>query len=143
MDILNEKFLNEKRKVAIIMDNCTSHYIESGSLSNIKIFFLPSNTTPISQPLDAGFKFTLYVILFLKGIIELCKRSYRKKLIKKKLDFIYRNENLEEKLFIDFYSAVNLFAQSFLEIPKEIIVNCFKNRGFNFKFFPVDLQVYL
>jgi hypothetical protein len=52
--ILNVKFRAEGRFVALLLDNCSSHHIDEALLTNIKLFFLPPNTTAIAQPLDAG-----------------------------------------------------------------------------------------
>ena len=47
-----------------ILDNCPAHpYIQD--LVNIRLVFLPPNTTPLSQPIDAG-------------IIRAVKHHYRK-----------------------------------------------------------------
>jgi hypothetical protein len=52
---LNAYFKSNNRFVAMILDNCTSHNIDTSLISNIQFFFLPANTTAIGQPLDAGF----------------------------------------------------------------------------------------
>ena len=45
---LDRKFLSEGRNVALVIDNCPAHpHIEN--LKAIKLFFLPPNTTSISQ----------------------------------------------------------------------------------------------
>ena len=44
---LNKKFESEKRKVALIIDNCPAHPIIE-NLSHIKLVFLPPNTTSVS-----------------------------------------------------------------------------------------------
>lgn len=50
---LNQKFVEDNRSIILMLDNCTSH-INLSNLSNIKLIFLPSNTTSLIQPLDAG-----------------------------------------------------------------------------------------
>jgi hypothetical protein len=61
----------EKRKILLFVDNATSHPKDL-KLKNIKIVFLPPNTTSICQPLDQGiiknFK-TWYRALILKHIL--------------------------------------------------------------------------
>lgn len=52
--MLNVMFKNKKRNVAIILDNCSSHSVDTKLLTNISLFFLPPNTTSIGQPMDAG-----------------------------------------------------------------------------------------
>ena len=48
---LENKFEKEKRKIALIIDNCTAHP-EIGGLKAIDLFFLPPNTTSVLQPMD-------------------------------------------------------------------------------------------
>jgi hypothetical protein len=51
---LDQHFIQERRKVAIIVDNCASHNIDKSALKNITLYYLPPNTTSVGQPLDAG-----------------------------------------------------------------------------------------
>ncbi|XP_062501384.1 tigger transposable element-derived protein 4-like [Corticium candelabrum] len=67
---LNAKMLGQKRKIALILDNFSGH--PQVALSNVKVFFLPPNTTSIVQPMDAG-------------IIKNLKFHYRRLLMKKPL----------------------------------------------------------
>ena len=64
----DRKFALEGRKVALVIDNCTTHpNIES--LKSITLFFLPPNTTSCLQPMD-------------QGVIQLLKCKYRSRIIK-------------------------------------------------------------
>ena len=58
LDILNkinQKLARQKRKVILFLDNVSSHSQDLvGKFSNIKVVFLPKNTTSRLQPLDAG-----------------------------------------------------------------------------------------
>ena len=49
---LNQKMKNENRKVVLLIDNASSH--SHLVLSNVKLVFLPANTTGVLQPLDVG-----------------------------------------------------------------------------------------
>lgn len=62
MKRLNNAFAYNKRSVAILVDNASVHKIKC-ELSNIKLIFLPANTTSKLQPLDAGkcFKTWLFI----------------------------------------------------------------------------------
>ena len=66
----NRKLLLEQRKVVLILDNASCHPKSIiDSFSQIKIIFLPKNTTLRLQPLDAG-------------VIQNFKVKYRKRLVK-------------------------------------------------------------
>ena len=66
LNSINMQFKNQKRKVLLFIDNAPSH--TESELSNIKLIFLPANTTTITQPLN-------------QGIIKNFKVFYRKKLV--------------------------------------------------------------
>ena len=49
----DNKFLAQKRKVALVIDNCPAHP-DVENLIAIKFVFLPPNTTTKTQPMDQG-----------------------------------------------------------------------------------------
>ena len=61
------KFQKENRKIALIIDNCPAHPTIA-DLSNVKLIFVPSNTTSVSQPMD-------------QGVIKCLKAFYRRRLV--------------------------------------------------------------
>ena len=65
---VNNKLIKENRNIILFVDNCSAHPILS--FSNIKIIFLPPNTTSKLQPMDAG-------------IIKVFNGLYRVKMAKK------------------------------------------------------------
>ena len=64
---LNNLMLASNRNILLLLDNAPVH--PSIELSNVKLVFLPPNTTAGTQPLDAG-------------IIKSFKYHYRKQLLK-------------------------------------------------------------
>jgi hypothetical protein len=48
----DDEMILKKRHVALIIDNAPSHKIIN--TKNVKVFFLPPNSTGVLQPLDAG-----------------------------------------------------------------------------------------
>ena len=49
----DNKFEGQNRKVLLIVNNCTA-YPEVGGLKAFGLYFLPPNTTSITQPMDQG-----------------------------------------------------------------------------------------
>jgi len=45
--------LELKRKLVLLVDNCTAH-TNNSLLKNIKVIFLPANTASLIQPCDQG-----------------------------------------------------------------------------------------
>jgi hypothetical protein len=43
----------QKRKILLLVDNCPAHPVLE-KLENIKLVFLPANTTSMLQPMDQG-----------------------------------------------------------------------------------------
>ena len=70
LKMLDKKMIAEDRKVLLFMDNAPCHpeTLQEG-LKNVKIDFLPKNTTSRLQPCDAG-------------IIKKIKHKYRKLLVR-------------------------------------------------------------
>ena len=68
LSILDRKLDVKNRKVLLFLDNAPSHP-EMGNLKNIKLVFLPKNTTSRLQSCDAG-------------IIQNFKAKHRKQLLK-------------------------------------------------------------
>ena len=67
LEHLNSKMLAQGRNILMFVDNCSAH--PDMQLSNMKLVFLPPNTTSRLQPCDAG------IIATLKGL-------YRKRLLR-------------------------------------------------------------
>ena len=61
-------FKNKKRKVLLFIDNAPSH--TESELSNIRLVFLPANTTTITQPLDQGIIKNFKVFFIEKSLLN-------------------------------------------------------------------------
>ena len=64
---VNNNMKKKNSRILFIMDNCSAH--PDVQMSNIKLVFLPPNTTSKLQPCDAG-------------VIQAVKMNYRKKLLR-------------------------------------------------------------
>ena len=114
LDTLNHQMRKQGRKVILFLDNATVHPTSLIDMySNIKIVFLPKNTTSRLQPLVAG-------------IIQSFKTKYRKKLMCYVIARI--NDDLtasEIAKGIDILQAITWVADSWKEVSFETIKNCF------------------
>ena len=50
---LEQTFQMEGRKIALLIDNWPGH-LSASDLTNVKLIFLPRNTTSVLQPMDLG-----------------------------------------------------------------------------------------
>ena len=118
IDTLNHQMRKQRRKVILFLDNATVHATSLTDMySNIKIVFLPKNTTSRLQPLDAG-------------IIQSFKTKYRKKLMRYVIARI--NDDLtasETAKGIDILQAITWVSHSWKEVSVETIKNCFAKCG--------------
>ena len=118
LDTLNHQMRKQGRKVILFLDNAKVHPISLIDMySNIKIVFLPKNTTSRLQPLDAG-------------IIQSFKTKYRKKLMRYVIARI--NDDLttsEIAKDIDIFRVITWVADSWKEVSVGTIKNCFAKCG--------------
>ena len=105
---LGVKFQKENRKIALIIDNCPAHPAIA-DLSNVKLNFLPPNTTSVSQPLD-------------QGVIKCLKAFYRRRLVNLMIKRLEQGQDLPK---ISILRALQLLVASWNEVTKTTIVNCF------------------
>ena len=120
LENLNNQMMKEKRKVVLFLDNATVHPPSLvDKFSNIKIVFLPKNTTSRLQPLDAG-------------IIQSFKCKYRKKLMRfiiaRAKDDVLASEIAKQ---VDVLQAIEWIAKAWEEVSVNTIKNCFKKCGFD------------
>lgn len=98
------------RKVLVFIDNCSAHPKDlDEKLQNIKIIFLPPNTTSVLQPMD-------------QGIIRNIKHFYRFKIVMRMLRFM---EEGIDHVPVDLFEAMELLKSSWEEVKEETIKNCF------------------
>ena len=111
----NAKMESQRRHVVLILDNAPSH--PNIPLSNVKLVFLPPNTTAGTQPLDSG-------------VIRSLKAYYRRRM----LEFLVGG--LEEGLTGDGFvhninvaQAVNWIKAAWADVKTSTIVNAFHSCG--------------
>ena len=108
---VNNSMRVEGRKIAMILDNFSGH--PNLTLSHVKLFFLPPNTTSMSQPMDAG-------------IIKNLKHHYRRFLIRKRLLAV----DFEKEFKLDLLQALDWLKMSWDYVTPTTIKHCFQHVGF-------------
>lgn len=126
---LNRKLEAEDRKVILFLDNATCHPEDlQDQFSNIKIVFLPKNTTSRLQPLDAG-------------IIRNFKVKYRKLLIKYVVSQIDAGVTASEIVKkVDILMAIRWIQIAWKDVSSTTIVNCFRKCGFTADFNCIEAE---
>ena len=106
---MDSQLRSEGRKILLILDNCTCHPDMKNVLSNIKMLFLPSNTTSVLQPVD-------------QGIIRNFKVHYRNRLLAR----MTRSLNVDSSILnIDLLDSMRLITESWNSLTETTIKNCF------------------
>lgn len=108
---LNKSMMKQKRKIVLFVDNCPAHP-QIDRLSNVKVVFLPPNTTSQLQPLD-------------QGMIWNFKMNYRRLIVNKLLD---SHENKAE-FEMNVYNAIVFIHRAWRNETLKTIENCFAKAG--------------
>lgn len=102
------------RKILLLLDNCSAHGTIDNmpDLLNIRILFLPPNTTSKIQPLDAG-------------IIAWVKRRYRRRLLFRVFENI---ESSKKSIYnVDILTAIRWAYEEWNACPSIVMRNCFRH----------------
>ena len=115
---LDRKMKQQKRKIILFLDNAPSH--PSVKLDNVKLVFLPSNTTSFTQPMD-------------QGIIQTLKLKYRKRQLQYVLAQLERTEKSGPQILkeISILDAIYWVARAWEEVEASTIQRCFARCGFS------------
>lgn len=119
LEKLNRTFVSRNKKILLFVDNAPSH--PCLSYSNIKLCFLPPNTTSVIQPLD-------------QGIIQAVKLKFRKLQMSHLLAMMDLKPTLtgteltKETSILD---AIYWVARSWDQVLPTTIVKCFQKGGFH------------
>lgn len=115
LQLLDESFLKQNRRVLIFVDNCPSHPKSViSNLKAIKLVFFPVNMTSKVQPMDLG-------------IIKNTKCHYRKKIVMKILKDIDEGTDLKKISLLD---AIIEVTDAWNNVTAKTITNCFRKAGF-------------
>lgn len=109
---LDKKMKKNGRKIILFIDNCSAH-TDLPALTNVKIMFLPVNTTSKLQPLD-------------QGIIHAFKRFYRREVVNHVLTCVDKHISPEINVLL----AMKFARKAWYTVSDTTINNCFKKAGF-------------
>lgn len=104
------------RKVILLLDDCSAHgRMETiPEMDNVRVMFLPPNTTSKVQPMDAG-------------IIAAMKMKYRRYQMERALDM--SETNVRDIYKLDVLTAMRTFKEVWKEIDASTIQNCWGQTG--------------
>ena len=101
---LNADMKRQKRKILLAMDNCSAHNTET-AYNNLRIEYLPANTTSRCQPMD-------------QGCILSFKSKFRRRLANMLLD-------VKSPQDISLLHAIMMASQSWSQVEPQLIHNVF------------------
>ncbi|XP_049304087.1 tigger transposable element-derived protein 6-like [Bactrocera dorsalis] len=108
----------QKRKVLLIVDNAACHKVNGLNVENVKITFLPPNTTSLLQPLD-------------QGIIHCFKVYFRQIMVRKQILAIENGLSIKQFITsISILDALNFIKRAWWLVKSDTIRNCFQKAGF-------------
>ncbi|XP_064483000.1 tigger transposable element-derived protein 6-like [Ornithodoros turicata] len=107
---LDKKFELQKRRVLLIVDNCSAQKVDV-ELESIELAFLPANKTAALQPMDQG--------IFTKNV----KSFYRRHILE-------RTILCAGNYSVNLLSAMHMLARAQHQVTVATISNCFRHCGF-------------
>ena len=112
---INNQMRKNNRKILLFLDNAPCHVINH-DLLNIKLVFVPPNTTSKYQPLD-------------RDVVHLFKCSYRQKLVKHRIAQCILAQTTDQ-ISITELDAMKWIDLSWKNVTENTIKNCFRVAGF-------------
>ena len=122
------KYVGTDRAIVLLLDNFSGHTPGHVTPSNIKIVFLPPNTTSKLQPCD-------------QGIIHTLKAHTRRAILRSLLDFTEKYPTLESRQYSfggeirihkfapDVRTAMAFMTSAWHTVTSTTIMNCFRKAG--------------
>lgn len=115
---LDRRMKMQQRKIVMFLDNCPAH--GKPKLDNVRLVFMPPNTTAKLQPCD-------------QGIIANFKQKYRSLVMQRLLvQFESQTEDKQEqfKFNLTLLDAMNIARTAWSHVTETTIANCFRHAGF-------------
>lgn len=115
---LDERMRGEKRSILLLVDNVSSHVRPDVKLTNVRLAFLPKNTTSVLQPLD-------------QGIISCVKRKF----YAHKADYQFdqylagKAPDKQQPTKVDVWHGMLWMKRAWDQVSPETIQNCWRHAG--------------
>lgn len=112
---LDQQFGKQKRKILLLLDNFSCHYVPKLDLKNIQLLYLPANATSLCQPLD-------------QGIIQNLKSIYKRKLIAHYWSELFSpnvNSDVSKIKEVNLLQGIHLLVAAWDFVKPVTIQNCF------------------
>ena len=93
------------------LNNAAGHGKQAAQFSNVRVEYLPPNTTSQMQPMD-------------QGIINVGKGNYKKRLVKKMLDGLDESDKI---IYPNVKEALYMLVGAWNDVSKSTIVNCWNH----------------
>ena len=108
---LDRTFRMERRKIALLIDNCPAH--PSVSDLNVQLVFLPPNTISVLQPMD-------------QAVIRSLKAHYRGRVVRRLCRALDKTKTLPK---ISIPQAMKTLVSSWEAVSAQTIGNCLRKAG--------------
>lgn len=112
----DKQMQKNSRMVVLFVDNCPAHPKNIPGLQNVRVEFLPPNSTSVLQPMD-------------QGVIKVLKQHYRKRLVQRFLIDMEQKRNVKPAS-VNLLDAMYYLSAAWDSIKPETILNCFRKAGF-------------
>ncbi|KAF6200923.1 hypothetical protein GE061_005370 [Apolygus lucorum] len=124
----NMQLQSNKRKIALILDNCRLHLNLADKFDRMHLFFVSNNTTSPSQPLN-------------RGIINHTKTLFRRKLFSTVYKLVDDRKAVNELVSkITVLDSLYMLAEAWDEVNVKIIINAFAELVFPSLSQPVPVE---
>ena len=114
---LDKQMRLKKRKIVMLCDNCAAHSSDV-KLTNVKLVFMPPNTTSLIQPMD-------------QGVIANFKQHYRSLVLRHLMGIMEMDENegkraAEVARKLTLLDSLHMQKAAWSRVTTATIVNCYK-----------------
>ncbi|XP_030265085.1 tigger transposable element-derived protein 6-like [Sparus aurata] len=115
----DRKLGQERKSILLLVDNCAAHNVKNSTLRNIRLEFLPKNTTSILRPCD-------------QGIVRTTKTYFRKEMARsvlRQIDEGNRAAAADIAKKISLLDAILMLRDAWADVEASTIRNCWRKGG--------------